>query len=159
MSSANNLCKQIGHRSGLTIHRAWSGSNLFDTHMVFLKNFFRKSWFWKKSADDKKSVKNFVSIQFDIRFNLFDTQMVFLKEFFKKVDFEKNQQTTKKKYENFFINTIDNNCITHSFKRFALSHWTYLPSSVVCWWPLQTDWTQIRPDNMSGLIKIQSVWH
>ena len=31
--------------------------------------------------------------------------------------------------------------------------------SVVCSWPLQTDWTKIRPDKMSGLIWIQSVWH
>ena len=32
-----------------------------------------------------------------------------------------------------------------------------LPTSVVCSKPLQTDWTQIRPDEMSGLIWIQSV--
>ena len=33
------------------------------------------------------------------------------------------------------------------------------PTSVVCWWSLQTDWTQIRPNKMSGLIWIRTVWH
>ena len=29
-----------------------------------------------------------------------------------------------------------------------------------CWFkPLQTVWIQIRPDNMSGLIWIQTFWH
>ena len=37
VSSADNLCKQIGPRSGQTKCRAWSGSNLFDARMVFLK--------------------------------------------------------------------------------------------------------------------------
>ena len=40
VSSAHNLCKQIGPRSGPTKRRAFSGSNLFDTQMVFLKEFF-----------------------------------------------------------------------------------------------------------------------
>ena len=30
---------------------------------------------------------------------------------------------------------------------------------VVCWYPLQTVWTQIRPDKKSGLIWIRTVWH
>ena len=30
---------------------------------------------------------------------------------------------------------------------------------VICWKPLQTVWNQIRPDKMSGLIWIQTVWH
>ena len=34
-----------------------------------------------------------------------------------------------------------------------------LPSSGVSWYPLQTVWTQVRPDKMSGLIWIQTVWH
>ena len=34
-----------------------------------------------------------------------------------------------------------------------------LPTSVVCWSPQQTVWTQIRPDILSGLIWIQTVWH
>ena len=37
--SAHNLCKQVGPRSG----RAESGSNLFDTQVVFQKDLFRKS--------------------------------------------------------------------------------------------------------------------
>ena len=30
---------------------------------------------------------------------------------------------------------------------------------IVCSWSLKTVWTQIRPDKMSGLIWIQTVWH
>ena len=30
---------------------------------------------------------------------------------------------------------------------------------VVCWQPLQTFWTQIRPNKTSGLTWIQTVWH
>ena len=36
------LCKQFGPRSGLKECRSWSGSNLFDTLIVFLKEFFEK---------------------------------------------------------------------------------------------------------------------
>ena len=35
VSSAGNICKQFGSRSGLTKCQAWSGSILFDTLMVF----------------------------------------------------------------------------------------------------------------------------
>ena len=38
--------------------RLKSAIGLFDTQMVFLKDFFRKSYFEKKSSDDK-SMKNF----------------------------------------------------------------------------------------------------
>ena len=47
LSSAVNLCKQFGTRSGLMECQAWSGSKLFDTLMTFLKEFLKKSWFWK----------------------------------------------------------------------------------------------------------------
>ena len=49
--SAHNLCKQVGPRSG----RAESGSNLFDTQVVFQKYFFEKVDFERKSADYKKA--------------------------------------------------------------------------------------------------------
>ena len=55
VSSADNFCKQFGPRSDPTISRAKSGSKLFDTLMVFLKEFFRKVDFEQKSADDKKA--------------------------------------------------------------------------------------------------------
>ena len=55
VSSADNFCKQFGP----TKSRASSRSNLFDTPMVFLKEFFQKVDFEKKSADHKKSMKNF----------------------------------------------------------------------------------------------------
>ena len=57
VSSADNFGKQFGPRSGLMIRRAWSGSKLFDILMVFLKEFFWKINFEKKSADDKKARK------------------------------------------------------------------------------------------------------
>ena len=41
--SADNFCKQFGPRSGPTECRALSVSNLFDTLMVFLKEFFEKA--------------------------------------------------------------------------------------------------------------------
>ena len=43
VSSADNRSKQIRPRSGPTKCRARSGSKLFYTLMVFLKEFFRKS--------------------------------------------------------------------------------------------------------------------
>ena len=38
--SADHLCKQFGPRSGPTMHQACTGSKLYDTLMVFLKEFF-----------------------------------------------------------------------------------------------------------------------
>ena len=40
--SANNLCKQLGPRSGPTQHQSWSGSKQFNTLTVFMKEFFEK---------------------------------------------------------------------------------------------------------------------
>ena len=47
VSSADNLYKQFGPRSGRTTCLARSGSKLFDTLMVFLKEFFEKVDFEK----------------------------------------------------------------------------------------------------------------
>ena len=47
LSSADNFCKQFGPRSG---------SKLFDTPMVFLKEFFKKVDFEKKHQTTKKHV-------------------------------------------------------------------------------------------------------
>ena len=49
VSSTDKFYKQFGPRSCPTNCWAWSGYNLFDTQMVFLKGLF-----WKKSAEDKK---------------------------------------------------------------------------------------------------------
>ena len=59
MSYADNFCKQFWPRSGPTKCPAWSGSNLFETQMVFLKEFSEKVDFEEKSAYDKKSMNNF----------------------------------------------------------------------------------------------------
>ena len=56
MLSADNFCKQFGPRSGLIKCQAGSGSKLFDTLMVFLKEFLEKVDFEKKSADGKKNL-------------------------------------------------------------------------------------------------------
>ena len=42
VSSADNICKKFGPRSGPTERRAWSGSKMFDTLMEFLEEFFKK---------------------------------------------------------------------------------------------------------------------
>ena len=39
VSPADNLCKQFGPKSGRTKCQAWSGSELFDNQIVFLKEF------------------------------------------------------------------------------------------------------------------------
>ena len=54
---ANNFCKQFGPRSGPTECGAWSGSNLFDAQMVFLKEFFEKADFEKNQQTAKKREK------------------------------------------------------------------------------------------------------
>ena len=52
--SADNLCKQFGLGSGSTKCRAWSGSKLFDTLMVFLKDFFLKKNDFEKTLQTTK---------------------------------------------------------------------------------------------------------
>ena len=60
VSSADNFCKQFGARSGPTKCPAWSGSKLFDTLLLFLKEFFENIDFEKKiSADDQNSSRNY----------------------------------------------------------------------------------------------------
>ena len=54
--SDDNLYKQSGLRSGQTKCRAWSGSKLFDTLMIFLKD-FSKNVSLKKSQTTKKYAK------------------------------------------------------------------------------------------------------
>ena len=57
MSTADNLSKQFGPRSGPT----YVGPDLDPNHLTlwwyFRIYFFWKSWFWKKSEDDKKACK------------------------------------------------------------------------------------------------------
>ena len=57
VSSTDNICKQFGLRSGPTKCRAWSGSKLFDTLMVFLKEFFKKADSEKNQQTTKKHEK------------------------------------------------------------------------------------------------------
>ena len=59
MSSAYNFCKQFGTRSGLTECTVSSGSKLFDTLMVFLKEFFEKIDFEKNQLMTKKRMKSY----------------------------------------------------------------------------------------------------
>ena len=64
VSSAYNLSKQIGHRSAPTKGWAWSGSNLFETQMVFLKVILEKNDFGRnKISQRKKKHENFSSGQ------------------------------------------------------------------------------------------------
>ena len=61
-----------------------------------LKEFFEKDDFEKKSADNNKSMKNYLACTEWSVFKLFGTLIVFLKEFFEKVNFEKSQMMTAK---------------------------------------------------------------
>ena len=55
--SADNLCKQFGPIPGPTKCLVWSGSNLFDTQVVFLKEFIEKVDFEKNQQMTKKHEK------------------------------------------------------------------------------------------------------
>ena len=57
MSSADNHCKQFESRSGPTKCRARSWSKLFDTLMVFLKDFFKEVDFEKNQQRTKNHEK------------------------------------------------------------------------------------------------------
>ena len=52
------ICKQVVPRSGPTECQARSGSKLFETRIVFLKEFFEKVKFEKRSAEDPEVKKN-----------------------------------------------------------------------------------------------------
>ena len=45
------------------------------------------------------------------------------------------------------------------FEKVHLTLYPLVVNFIVRWYPLQTVWTQIRPDKTSGLIWIQTVWH
>ena len=53
VSCADTLCKQFRPRTGPTKCRAWAWSKLFDTLMVFLKEFFEKVNFEKNQQTTK----------------------------------------------------------------------------------------------------------
>ena len=58
MSSADNICKEFGSSQD----RHFVGPDLGPNHLtliVFLKEFFEKVNFEKRSADDNKSMKNY----------------------------------------------------------------------------------------------------
>ena len=57
VSSADNLLKQVGPRSRPIKHPTWSGSNLFDTLMVFLREFFEKVKFENSQQMTKNQAK------------------------------------------------------------------------------------------------------
>ena len=63
LSSADDICKQFGSRSGPTQGRAWSGSKLLDTLMLFPKKYFETKKSLKISADDKKDHEKLHSMQ------------------------------------------------------------------------------------------------
>ena len=55
VSHAGNFCKQFGPRSGMTKCHAQSGTKLFDTQMVFLKEFSQIDFEKKNSVNHKKA--------------------------------------------------------------------------------------------------------
>ena len=63
VSSADNFCQPIGPRSGLTKCQACSGFNLFDTQMVFLKEFYEKKNDFEKVGRQQKKHEKFLKGQ------------------------------------------------------------------------------------------------
>ena len=63
LSSDDNLYKQVGPRSGPTERWAWSGSNPFDTPIVFLKDFFERINFENSQQTIPKVNEKLPSIQ------------------------------------------------------------------------------------------------
>ena len=57
VSSADNLCKKFGPRSGLTYRQAWSGSKRLTLWLYSWNDFSKKLILEKKSADAKKHAK------------------------------------------------------------------------------------------------------
>ena len=57
--------------------QAWSGSELFDTLMVFLKEFLERSWFWKKISRWQKSLKNYPGCK-ELSKNVYSYQNILL---------------------------------------------------------------------------------
>ena len=69
MSSAGIISKQVGSRTGPTKCRACSRSKLFDTLMVFLKEFFKKIDFEIKFSRRKKSMQNY-PVNYILKFHI-----------------------------------------------------------------------------------------
>ena len=59
LSSVDNLCKQFGSSSGSLKCPSSSRSRQFDTLILFLKEFFEKVDFEKKSAEDREKKQNY----------------------------------------------------------------------------------------------------
>ena len=103
--------------------RAWSGSTLFDTLMVLLKEIFKNIRF-EKIGRRQKRCRLLITFANSLDpdqarpygrawsgSKLFDTLMVLLKEMFKNISFEKKQQTTKGlKYNTAFQEIIRMSC-------------------------------------------------
>ena len=80
-SVADSLCKQFAPRPGSTKHLAWSGSKLFDTLMVFLKELLEKIDF-EKNQQTTKIMKNYPGGKELINV-LLKMLQIFLKEYIK----------------------------------------------------------------------------
>ena len=136
MSSADNFCKQFGPRAGPTKCRSWSGSKLFDTLIVFLKDFVKKAdsekiqqtttKAWKLPSMQKvKQQKNNITSGLMKTLHLLIACWVILYAFVSSADFFQNKPFQK------ILSGIPSDC--------------------------QTLWIQIRLDRMSSLIWVQTV--
>ena len=63
MSSADNLSKHFGPRSGLMNRQALSGFKLFDMPMVFLSDFFLQKIKFEKNQQTTKRYEKLPSMQ------------------------------------------------------------------------------------------------
>ena len=141
VSSADNLCKQFWSRSGSTKCRAWSGSRLFDTLMVFLKEFFEKVDVEKNSRRQKVC-------------KITQNNRIFLTCILNSLDHDKTAQckstfaTKASKKTTLYWKLF---CILGNFSFFFFVCWFFSKSAFSkilpgMPWECQTVWTTVRPD-------------
>ena len=123
---------------------------MFDVLMVFLKEFFQKLDFEKKSADDNKKHKKLPSMQYKVKghvtfqlsvpqenpYRCEETELPFLLQ---DIPTTTRPQTTA-------VSSADNLGKQFGPRSGPMKHRTLI-----------TVWTQIRPDETSGLIRVQTV--
>ena len=131
MLSADNFCKQVGPRSAPTQYQDWSRSDLFDTQMVFLKEFLEKVDFEKKSADDKNAWKITQGAKSKVHSVVIRLNMVILTLYMLGI------------FSWFFV--VCRYFYNYFFFKFQE------------WHQCQTAWTLIRPESLSDLIWFPTV--
>ena len=134
MSLADNPCKQFRPRSGPTKSRAWSGSNLFDTLIVFMKEI--KKWFWNKK--NQQTTKTSCKITQKVMTDRAGYHMLWLKyNFISKILF-----------------FIDFEIIQKCFNMLRVLRWTVLLNQATLSAGKLLEWHDTRDDGMEGRLLV-----